>query len=490
MIKKPGRNDPCPCGSGKKYKKCCGRDGSVYERLKPPDDENTGTPLDAFLDLIPVFAIVEEKIIRFDPDGPALKKTIRRALERFRPGEENGLLNSHFAGWEYFDNRFGPRRRTIAEAVLSERGIDKVGDQGLSRLHRLAESYPTFYEVLEEGPEAVVLDELGTGRLWHVFYFRELFDTPPVKGEIWYTRLIGPPEDALPYSTPYVFPSETRAQFKRGVEAVCQDFLKDPLSIGVPGDRFFAESQKATSAFWMEYIRVGNADPNADLSSLPSTRPNPPIPHIVNTDKEEILFTDMHFRIKDESRVRRKLARLKSFEHNEKEDLWVWLKAPSQIFPDKPRVEQGHFRIKDGFLVAETNSRERALRLENKLKGFFGGAIALEKTLYRTLDDLPQLSPEEREKARRENEEFNARPEVREALLKEKERYYCEEWPRVKVPALGHVTPLQAAKTERGRRKLIDLLDEFDRRLEADPSQPRIDFGKLRRLLGLPEKSH
>jgi len=23
-TKKPGRNDPCPCGSGKKYKKCCG----------------------------------------------------------------------------------------------------------------------------------------------------------------------------------------------------------------------------------------------------------------------------------------------------------------------------------------------------------------------------------------------------------------------------------------------------------------------------------
>ena len=22
---KPGRNDPCPCGSGKKYKLCCGK---------------------------------------------------------------------------------------------------------------------------------------------------------------------------------------------------------------------------------------------------------------------------------------------------------------------------------------------------------------------------------------------------------------------------------------------------------------------------------
>ena len=24
-VMKVGRNDPCPCGSGKKYKKCCGR---------------------------------------------------------------------------------------------------------------------------------------------------------------------------------------------------------------------------------------------------------------------------------------------------------------------------------------------------------------------------------------------------------------------------------------------------------------------------------
>ena len=26
--KKVGRNDPCPCGSGKKYKKCCGSSAS------------------------------------------------------------------------------------------------------------------------------------------------------------------------------------------------------------------------------------------------------------------------------------------------------------------------------------------------------------------------------------------------------------------------------------------------------------------------------
>ena len=25
MFKNVGRNDPCPCGSGKKFKKCCGK---------------------------------------------------------------------------------------------------------------------------------------------------------------------------------------------------------------------------------------------------------------------------------------------------------------------------------------------------------------------------------------------------------------------------------------------------------------------------------
>lgn len=31
MADEPGRNDPCPCGSGKKYKYCCGGKSSWYE---------------------------------------------------------------------------------------------------------------------------------------------------------------------------------------------------------------------------------------------------------------------------------------------------------------------------------------------------------------------------------------------------------------------------------------------------------------------------
>jgi len=28
--RKVGRNDPCPCGSGKKYKRCCGARAQTY----------------------------------------------------------------------------------------------------------------------------------------------------------------------------------------------------------------------------------------------------------------------------------------------------------------------------------------------------------------------------------------------------------------------------------------------------------------------------
>ncbi len=492
MSPKPGRNDPCPCGSGKKYKKCCGREeGRSIESLRIPDDERTGTPMDDYFDLLPLLGFHKEKIVRFEPDGPELKKIVTRYEKHFRPGKEGGLLDSHVTGWELFDLRFGQSRLTIAERVLADRLIaSRLSEEALSRIREMAESYATFYEVLDDGPEVLVLDELGTGRRWSVYYYRELFDTPPGKGEIWYTRLIGPPERALSYTTPYVYEPETRAQFRRGVDGQVKDFLKDPRSIGMPPERLFAESQKQSALFWTEYIHFSNNATDEMLSSVPSEWPAPPLPHMVNTDKHDILFTEMHFRVKDEQAVRRRLAKLKTFDYDEKDDFWTWLKPPSRQFPDEPRTSRGHFRFKDGKLIAETNSRERAAHLEYKLTYHLPGLLVLEQTLYRQLEDLPRMSPEELEKSRREDAEFNARPEVREALRREKERHYFEKWPRMKVPALGNITPLQAAKTEKGRRKLVDLLDYFDRRQDAEPDQPKVDFDKLRHMLGLPAKSH
>jgi len=87
MSKKPGRNDPCPCGSGKKYKECCGlgqtQGGFVQTpELWFPPSEQTGTLWDDYMEVIPIVAMYGKKIMDFDEDGPEFK----RAVSNFKSG--------------------------------------------------------------------------------------------------------------------------------------------------------------------------------------------------------------------------------------------------------------------------------------------------------------------------------------------------------------------------------------------------------------------
>ncbi len=41
----PGRNEPCPCGSGRKFKKCCfGKDSTYIERKRQADAKMAAKP--------------------------------------------------------------------------------------------------------------------------------------------------------------------------------------------------------------------------------------------------------------------------------------------------------------------------------------------------------------------------------------------------------------------------------------------------------------
>jgi len=42
-MEKVSRNDPCPCGSGKKYKKCCGQNVTI-QNIPAPQDQETEAP--------------------------------------------------------------------------------------------------------------------------------------------------------------------------------------------------------------------------------------------------------------------------------------------------------------------------------------------------------------------------------------------------------------------------------------------------------------
>ncbi len=487
MSEKPGRNAPCPCGSGKKYKKCClDNDQMQGGYVQTPESwflssERTGTLWDDYMEIIPFVAMYGKKIMDFDEDGPEFKKLVSNFEKQFNPGEKGGITDSFFMSWMHFDLRFGISLETVAERLLSDPMISDLMEPGPSYIRHLSESYMTFYEIITSTlrPDIAIVRELGTGRNFTVHHVRELFEIDPKPGEIFFARRIGLPERSIFYTTPYIYDPETDAQFKRAVLAQEKDFVKGPRTELFSAGRQFAESQKEAAPFWAWYILQGD---RTDLSQISDFA-------LTTTDGEEFVLTEIHFRIKDEVALRKRLSVLLSFQYDKKEDSWIWLKSKSRNHPDAPRTILGHFSIQGDRLVAETNSWERAFRLRSKLKRHLSSLIAFEKTLYRDMYDVPELSPEEIESMEKANKELNARPEIQEAIKKNLEYHYFNEWPKSKLPALGGLSPLQASRRRNERPKLEALIDDIDRLQNMPTSKmPEIDTNKLRRLLDLPEK--
>lgn len=488
MNKKPGRNDPCPCGSGKKYKKCCGLNQSQGGFVQTPEPwlspaERTGTLWDDYFEVIPIVSIYGKKVMDFDEDSREFERTVSDFEKRFRPGEKDGITDSFFISWMHFDLRFGKSLETVAERLLSDPMISDLMEPGPTYIRQLNESYLTFYEIITSTSrlDAITVEELGTGQRFTVLHVCELFEIEPEPGEIWFARRVGSPDRSIFYTTPYIYEPETRAQFKRAVLTQEKDFSLGPRAPLFPSNRHFAESQKETVPFWAEYICRRRP---IDLSQIPHHA-------LVTTDGEEFVFTEIHFRIRDEAALRKRLSMLRSYQYDDKDDSWNWLKAKSRKYPDAPRTVFGHFRIEGDRLVAETNSQERAVRLRSKLKGHLRSLIVYEKTLYRDPYDMPEMSPEEIEARKKASKELNSKPEIQEAIKKHLEHHYFNEWPKTKLPALGGISPLQAARRDKDRAKLVVLIDNIERSQNAPTSEmAKIDIDKLRRLLGLPPKAN
>lgn len=486
-MEKAGRNDPCPCGSGKKYKKCCldndQMQGGYVQTPESwfPASQRTGTLWDDYMEVVPFVAMYGKKITQFDEDGPEFKKLVSNFEKRFNPGEKGGIRDSFFMSWMHFDLRFGISLETIAERLLSDPMISDLMEPGPSLIQQLSESYMTFYEIITSTsrPDILTVRELGTGKSFRVLHVQELCEEDLKPGDICYTRRIGLPDRSIFFTTPYVYDPETQAQFKRAVLAQEKDFKKGPRTELFPADRQFAESQKESTLFWAWYILQGDRPNLSQITDF----------DLATTDGEEFVLTEIHFRIKDEAALRKRLSMLRSFQYDKKDDSWTWLKVKRRNYPDAPRTLLGHFSIQGDRLIAETNSRERALRLRLKLKEHLGSLIAYEKMLYRDLNDVPELTPEEIESMEKANKELNAMPEIQEAIKKNLEHHYYVEWPKSKIPALGGLSPLQAARRKNERPRLEALIDDIDRMQKVPNSKmPKIDINKLRRLLGLPEK--
>ncbi|MEN6390183.1 MAG: SEC-C metal-binding domain-containing protein [Syntrophomonas sp.] len=133
---KIGRNDPCPCGSGKKYKKCCGRLGEQVD-ISPDPFTRYSQLLTAVKLKLDQYYEQRIKKLRRDLRGHYLRFTVNPVLPR-----ENEAV---FSEWLWFGARIsdGP---TLGEEYLNSNGeyMDTLLKDCLLTLNN---SFPSIYEV-------------------------------------------------------------------------------------------------------------------------------------------------------------------------------------------------------------------------------------------------------------------------------------------------------------------------------------------------------
>jgi len=472
-LAKVGRNDPCPCGSGAKFKRCCG----TRPAAEPPPVGDTAAERH-FLEYLNVAKRVLLFQQRFDgKDAPWLRRQNRDFERRFRPGEDDGTPDSLHIGWLLFDVRLPAAGRTVGELFLAREG-GRLADSDRGRLHHLCASYTTFHEVMAllPGQGRKRLRELVTGIEWTAHDIEDPAARDGRVGDVWLCRLVGPRDDAVTFMTPIVYPGDRRDDLERLLRHLLRD--EPPERMG--------DVMKREGPFLAEFTIV-------------SRRPAPALPALSNMDGDALLPTTLVY---DVDSVAAALAALADLEPDgpsavERTADGTVVRATIRWVRDTPgrpleNVLAGTLRLEPGRLTVEVNSRERAAAAERLIEERLGASARLRATLHEPLETALReaaADPGREGKARAAAEEqarlMAEHPELGPALLEWTTSYY-RRWLDMPIPALGGQTPRAAAQTEDGRARVRALVDDLERMESRRPAHtPRMDVGWMRRELGI-----
>lgn len=486
-----GRNDPCPCGSGKKYKHCCY--GKTVQQMRPEtpwaQDAEWNKIRSAEGELVP--AVLDFALGRYGKD------LFEEALEEFVLwGEypvEDVYFDNFFIPWFVFnwvprDRETGPASRALPEQPLgleylqqNARQLDKYQQAFIRVACRQPFSFFAITDVI--AGKSLGLRDLFLGR---TFTVKEAGASKMLRhGDIIFARVVALDDQAIvvgmaPIALP---PSEHlnlldfRDNFKKHARGFNIELnLTTLLYADTPMRRAYLGAVELLS--------------------------NPQQPELQNTDGDPLSFIKVYFELgcsPQEALEDLKSLVLPEFHHAILEDSvhdaegnllevsFDWQKKGNKLHKQWDNTTLGHVTIKGKELTAEVNSEKRAKKIRSEITKRLGKKAGFKRALYESVEQKLEEMKEQpdSEDARREREELESLPEVQ-AILKQEIEAHWEEWPNRRLPALQNKTPLQAARTKAGRERLEALLWDFERRNE-DVTQPhlRVDVEAIRKKLGL-----
>ncbi|TLZ16580.1 MAG: DUF2384 domain-containing protein [Gammaproteobacteria bacterium] len=475
----PGRNDPCPCRSGKKFKHCCLR----------ARDAALETP------------------------GTLAWRRLRRAVDDFAMGKT--LL-------EFVVTTYGPRAADEAWAEFS--GLEEPFDPQTPHLalfmswlfHRWSpdphDPSSTVSAALHERiPTQLFLEHAGRrldpvvrryleGCLAAPFSFHEVLRCDPGCGFNARDLFTGEERDILERSATrgmepgdIVFGQLVQAEGITMLECAGSCFIPPIRKIELIDLR--KKLLRGEANCTREALRDWDFELIERYLEIADDLLHPRVPKLQNTDGEPLEMHRLVFDIDSPEVVLRALADL-DFEATAeglvaraertsrgeiKRVAWEWKKTGNRMHKSWRNTIQGHLEIKGHKLSAEVNSARRAIELRLLIESRFGDEVRFRADRIQSLEKLiGERAPSGRAA---DGMDWDAAklegPDVTAAVQQLMAEHY-ESWVSEKIPALDGRTPLEAVRDAEGREKVLALLIDAER--HARRMKPPVDEAVLRRL--------
>ena len=478
----PGRNDPCPCGSGRKYKKCCLPTETAarmveagWIRMRRTEGDLIGK-LIAHLDRYYGSGALEAAWADYTlwPDPPAAH-------------EDWPEFDTSFLPWFLFDwdpDPNDPDRDVERPAIPAARHYAEHRGANLDPYERryieeACQQPYSFYVVVATVPgQQLTLRDIF--RKQEVTVHEQQGSTELRPGQILFTKVVSLDGDAVMLGcAPY--PIAARF-FDEIVE------LRNELA--------------GPNEMTAQIIRDGDIEMRQLYLDLREAITNPAPPRLQNTDGDPLQMTHIEYEL-DCSPQDALTALLPltleddpgAFKNESEYDAAgeliaveiPWLRVGNAKNPGWANTTLGEVEIRRGSMTVHVNSQARADAIGREIAGRLG-PLARQKNV--TIESIEQMKAAanskdsaERAARQRESDELAQRPEVQ-AMLAEMNAKHWRTWPDIPLPALGGQTPRQAAATPAGRERLDVLLLDFAGR-EGTPNAMQPDIAALRRELGI-----
>lgn len=482
MSAKPGRNDPCPCGSGRKFKHCCGASADAVE---PPEAL-------AWRRIRRLLQENNEQLHRFAENayGPqALAEAWEEFISPALGEHELDFDSPHIAVFmSWFHNFWSPDPH--GKGVVRDRALIGVEPTRAYLAHRGARLDPLLREYLESCLETPLsfyrVEDVERGK---GFVLKDLVSASE-------RRVAERAASETTQAGDILFAQLAHAGGLWLLEC-CSAFAFPPIEqiqIAKECRRLLGRRKRATVP-----LREYDLEMLDIYHQVAEPLINPALPTLHNTDGEPISMRKVVFDIESPERA---FAALRHLDPGDDADLaqsqrrdaqgrlleaelqWVEAsKNPRGAMRDKVVA---FLAIGASRLVAEVNSegRERRLRdIVEKALGDDGRHRATEIQSIERLMEEARSNPPAAGEAK--DQGLIDAPEVRAVIHEHMSRHY-DEWVNERIPALGNRTPLQAMKTKAGREAVEALVTQIERDggKMRPPLEPEI-IRRLRSRLGL-----